>query len=476
MVGHRQTLGLDIGDDAWRVVVLRANGAGYELAYAAELPLPADGAAALAAAAREAGNGKHVSVGLPASGCAFKTASLPPGKPSALAQVVQFEAENQFPLPLQELVWGYALTPEPSGRQHAVIAGARRALVDDRLSLLRGAGAAPGIILPAPLAAARTVEATDEPYLLVLAGAEWTDLCRYDGRRLQACRSVLAGDPGAEGWAERLAREIRPWQMADYGLRRIVLLGTADAQAADALARSTGLAVIPSDPWRGIRDPQGYRHELGEPLAAYATAIGLAMAALDGAPGINLLPSQLTETRRQGRRLGWALATWVLVAAALAPVAWVGHGKLQGQQRALRDVRTQVREVQRHIQAPAPGVLAAQDVAVVLGRPESQPLEILRLLSDKLPPGITLANFSYDRGKTVVLKGRAESNPALAAAVQAINRLSVVERATLDYSTLVKGEGDKGYDFQITCTLPADRNAATGPAGGGQARKGRVVR
>ncbi|MHB9110259.1 MAG: PilN domain-containing protein [Armatimonadota bacterium] len=476
MVGHRQALGLDIGDDAWRVVALRANGAGYELAYAAELPLPADGAAALAAAAREAGNGKHVSVGLPASGCAFKTASLPPGRPAALAQVVQFEAENQFPLPLQELVWGYALTPEPSGRQHAIIAGARRALVDDRLSLLRSAGATPGVLLPAPLAAARTVERTDEPYLLVLAGAEWTDLCRYDGRRLQACRSVLAGDPGAEGWAERLAREIRPWQLADEGLRRIVLLGVADAKAAEALAFGTGLLVTPGDPWRGIGDPQGYLHELDGPPAAYATAIGLAMAALDGTPGINLLPSQLTEMRRQARKLGWALAAWVLALALLAPVAWTSHGKLQHQRQALRDVRAQVREVQRHIETPAPGVLAAQDVAIALGHPESQPLEILRLLSDKLPPGITLANFSYDRGKTVVLKGRAESNPVLAIAVQAINRLPVFERATLDYSTMVKGEGAKGYDFQITCTLPADRNAASGSAARGESRKGRVVR
>lgn len=476
MVGHRQALGLDIGDDAWRVVALRARGAEYELAYAAELPLPEDGAAALAAAAREAGNGKRVSVGLPASGCAFKTASLPPGRPSALAQVVQFEAENQFPLPLQELVWGYALTPEPSGRQHAVIAGARRALVDDRLSLLQEAGAAPGVILPAPLAAARTVETMDEPYLLVLAGAEWTDLCRYDGRRLQACRSVLAGDPTADGWAERLAREIRPWLLADEGLRRIMLLGIADAKAAEALAHGTGLAVTPADPWRNIRDPHGYRHELDNPPAAYATAIGLAMAALDRAPGINLLPSQLTETRRQTRKLALALAAWMLVAAALAPVAWMGHEKLQGQQRVLRDVRAQVRKVQRHIETPDPGLLAAQDVAITLGRPESQPLEILRLLSDKLPAGITLASFSYDRGKTVVLKGRAESNPTLADAVQAINRLPVVERATLDYSTLVKGEGGKGYDFQISCTLPADRNAASGAAGGGQARKGRVVR
>jgi len=474
MFGHRQAVGLDIGDDAWRIVALRANGGGYELAYATQLPLPDDPAGVLAAIMREAGSGRRVAVGLPASGCAFKTASLPPGKPAALAQVVRFEAENQFPLPLQELVWGYTLTPEPTGRRHAVIAGARRALVDDRLALLRETGATPAVLLPAPLAAAGTVEVSNEAYLLVLAGAEWSDLCLYHGERLQACRSVLAGDPSAEGWAERLAREIRPWQLGNAGLRRIVLLGTATAEA---LARETGLTVTPGDPWLGIRDPQGYLHELEDPPTAYATAIGLAMAALARRPGINLLPAQLVETRRHERKLAWMLAAWLLALAVLVPAAWTGHAKLENQQAALRNLRLRVREEQRHIVVPAPGMQAAQGMAVSLRRPENRPLEILRSLSASLPAGITLSNLAYDRGKTVVLKGRAVSNPALATAVGAINRLAIFDHAILDYSTLAKGDAGKGYDFQITCVLPADQTLGAGTTQRNtQSGKGLVVR
>jgi Tfp pilus assembly protein PilN len=475
MFGHRQAFGLDIGDNAWRIVALRASGGGYELAYAARLPLPDDPTGALFTAMREAGVGRRVSVGLPASGCAFKTASLPPGNPAALAQVARFEAENQFPLPLQELVWDYTLATESSGRRHALIAGARRALVDERLALLRAAGGVPGVLLPAPLAAVRTVEQPEEPYLLVLAGGEWTDLCRYDGERLQGCRSILAGDPRAEGWAERLAREIRPWQLTHEGIRRIVLLGTVPIDAATLLASDTGLNVMPGNPWHGISDPRGYLNTLEGPPAAYATAIGLAMAALDRRTDLNLLPAPLVESRRQERRLAWALLAWTLALAVLAPAARTGHVKLQERQAALREVQAEVREMQKNIEAPEPGMLAAQEVATSLRKPESQPLEILRLLSTELPAGVTLATLSGDRGKTVVLKGRANSNPELATAVNALNSLAVFDRATLDYSTLVKGDDAEGYDFQISCVLPADRNQTAGSSAR-QPRKGLVVR
>jgi len=471
MFGNRQAFGLDIGDDAWRIVALRRGGGRYEVTYAARLSLPDDPSGALAMAMREAGSGRRVAVGLPASGCAFKTASLPPGNRSALAQVARFEAENQFPLPLRELVWDFALSPEPSGRRHALIAGARRALVDERLALLRGARAVPGLLLPTPLAAIRTVEQPDEPYLLVLAGSEWTDLCRYEGERLRGCRSVLAGDPNAEGWADRLTREIRPWQLAEGGINRIVLLGTAPMDAAKALASGAGLTVMTGNPWQAIRDPQGYLHELEGPPAAYATAVGLAMTALERRPSLNLLPAQLIESRRRERRLTWALAAWALALVLLAPVAWSGHVKLGERQASLREVQSRVKELQGRVDAPEPGMLAAREVATSLRRPESQPLEVLRLLSMEMPEGIALSNLACDRGKSVVLKGRADSNPTLATAVRALNNLVVFERATLDYSNLIKGEDAQAYDFQITCILPADR-----AAGGKQPRKGLVVR
>ena len=484
MFSFRHALGVDIGDDACRIVGLRAIGAGREITFAAYLPFQDEGSigdaeAALAATLAGVAGGRLAGA-LPASGCVFKTACLPPGKPAELAQVIKFEAENQFPLPLNELVWGYALSPEPSGRRHAVIAGARRSLVDERLELLRTAGAMPVALLPAPVAAARAIRAPDGLHVLVLADAKWSDLCLYDGGRLLGCRSVLAGAPDSEGWTERIAREIHPWLAGNESPREIVLLGLALPATADALSRATGLPAAVGNPAERLLDPRGCLHEPDDPLAAYATAIGLAHAILDRRPVLNLLPRHIVEARAAGKKQAAMLIVLLLAAIALLPPTLAGHRHLQERQAMLLQVQVQVREAHRAAgKALAPGMIPASQVIRTLEQPESQPLDVLALISAEVPDGITLTDLTYERGKVVLLKGRATSNTALTTAVAAVNRLPVFERALLDHATLVKEKGEQGYDFQITCTLPAGADPTLGTEksqGAAQPQKGMVIR
>ncbi len=458
MLASRHALGIDIGDDACRVVGLRPAGGGYELTFVACLPWEGENDdAALAELLRGAGLGRGTVVsGLPASGCAFKTASLPPGKPAELAQVVRFEAENQFPLPIHELEWGYRLTPEPTGRVHAVIAGARKALVEERLAQLRAGGGSAAALLPVPLAAARAVSRPQEMHIVVLAGADWTDLCLFDDDRLLGCRSVMAGSPDAEGWSDRIAREVRPWLAGHDDIRQIVLLGLVDDEAATALAQSSGLDVPLGNPWQGIRDAGGYLRTLDQPHAAYAAAIGLAQSALDGITTLNLLPRPLLATRRAERKLAWTAVALALALAALIPPTLSGIGRLQHRQASLAEARAALAEATHARVAPlAPGVAQAVQVLQTLRLPESQPLEILSLVSTHLPDGVILTDLAYSRNKAVVLKGRAPSNEVLAQAMSVITRMPVFDSATLDYAVLARDETHPGYDFQITCALLA---------------------
>ena len=394
MFGFRQALGIDCGDDAWRIVALRATGRGYILTCAATLsPEEAsaeNAAATLALLLKETGGARKRAVGaLPTTGCAFKTASLPPGKPAELAQVVRFEAENQFPLPLQELVWGYTLTPEPSGRQHAVITGARRSLIDKYLLLLRQAGAAPAAMLPAALAAASAIRKPDGACVVVLAGLTWSDLCLYEGERLLSCRSVLAGNPEGDGWAERIAREIRPWVIAHEGLRQLSLIGAVTEPMAEALAQTTELSVMIGDPWQGISDPHQLLPALQGTGASFATAIGLAKAALHR-PELNLFPAELLQAARQQRRMAWVLAGLVCALALFTPVAMAGQHTLQQRQAKVARLEQQVRQV-RHTMgvAPNPVMVTAGQIITTMHAPESRPLEILRALSSQLPAGVS---------------------------------------------------------------------------------------
>lgn len=478
MLASRHALGIDIGDDACRLVGLRRAGHGYVLTALACLPLDGitaleDSADAVRALVRDAGGGRVASA-LAASGCAFKTASLPPAKAAELAQVMRFEAENQFPLPLHEIEWGYTLALEPSGRRHAVIAGARRSLVEERLAQLRACDVTPAALLPAPMAAARAVRPLDGPHLVILAGAAWSDLCLYQGDRLLGCRSVKAGPPSVRGWGDRIAREVRPWIAGHDEISTALLLGVVDQTTATTLAQATDLHVLVGDPWHGIQDPSGCRDGLDDPLPAYATAIGLAQSALAGVTTLNLLPRPLLDARRGQRKLLWATAVLVCALAALIPPTIHGIGQADRSRRTLRDVTAELSAVRRQTVAPpASGLLQAEKVLTTLRQPASQPLEMLGMISVHLPEKIKVTDLTFVRGKSVVLKGRAASNEVLAKSMSVINRMPCFEHATLDYSNRATDVLDPGYDFQITCGLSAgaDPTLETGKRAG-SARKG----
>ena len=461
MFGRNTALGIDIGDDAIRIVALRATGADYAIVQAAYLPLAAENAegevtAQLTEFVREARvHGRRVACGLRASDCAVKTATLPPATPAELAQVIRFEAETQFPLPLPDMVWGYTLTPQPSGRSHAVIAGARKVAAEERLTQLRAAGLTPAVLLPAPLAATGAVAHPEGLHLFVLAGTRWSDLCLYDGDRLLGCRSVLAGAPDGEDWASRIQREARSWLVGETRPRQVVLAGLVSKEAGEILAEATDLPVTHADPGAGVPGADIFTEKLAESTAAYATAIGLAKAALQGKAPLNLLPETVTQANASRRRLNWALAALVLIAALLLPVALEGQQRLTASRLALQAATNRAQKARRDLPpAPGAGVMAAQQVVDSLAEPGSRPLDLLRELSAQLPASVSLTDFIYDRGKAVLtLKGHADSSADEADALKTLSALPGVKRAMLDATTA--GRDGKGFDFQITCLLAA---------------------
>lgn len=457
MFSATTSIGVDIGDDAIHLVELRAAGSSFVVVKATAIALPEEDRSPEAFSAALASvlprKRARVAVAIPAAACTFKTATLPPAKPAELAQVIQFEAEAQFPLGLDELAWGYAITPN-AGQVHAAMAGARRALVNDRLTMLQHLGMTPDAILVAPLAAAAALPPIEGFTVVVVAGREWSDLCLFDSGRLLGCRSFLAGSSATAGWSERLAREIRPW-MAGTPLSQVIVLGGNDTRSLNALSRLLGVAVSCGDPWTDIDDPSGCLQKLDDAPSSFATAVGLALAALTRQPGINLLPQHVTDRRKQQRKTVMTISALALAALLLAPLALLNRQTIHDQQEQLAEYSFQTQHAYPTKTAPLQGGLqVTQQAITALQQPASTPVELLYLLSDKLPDGIMLTDFTFDRGRVAVLKGRAESNTVLAESLQAINRVGLLDRAMLDYSNQLKDAGQYNFDFQITCTLP----------------------
>ena len=81
-------------------------------------------------------------IGLPTNVCAVKFAELPRTKPTETARMARYEAETQLPIALSELLWDYcaAKPARADGLSHVVIAGARRTIVEETVSLLESEG------------------------------------------------------------------------------------------------------------------------------------------------------------------------------------------------------------------------------------------------------------------------------------------------------------------------------------------------
>lgn len=219
-------VGLDIQPGFAVAVQARVNGS-IIAERASCLPLDADTVregevmdqAALSAVLRElfhhSGLGKRVRVGIANQRTVMRTLELPPVTDrKELAAAVQFQAQDQVPMPLSNAVLDFrplGIVETPSGpRQNVVLVAAQRDMVEHLLAAVRGAGLQPvGVDLSAFALirslyrhAAESEEAARVVYLNVdgltnLAIAEGT-VCRFT--------RVVGG--GLEGMAGELAERL----------------------------------------------------------------------------------------------------------------------------------------------------------------------------------------------------------------------------------------------------------------------------
>ena len=188
---------------------------------------------------------------------------------------------------------------------------------------------------------------------------------------------------------------------------------------------------------------------------------------------MNLLPAQVLETAAQVRRQGWIVAALVAVVLLLVPLLFLGQRTLTERRTERRKVEAQLTKVRQAMPAAPPsGAVEAHQAVATLSQPSTRPLEMLRQLSAGLPAGILLSDFTYDRDKAVILKGRADDNAALVTALNMLNQMTFLDHSSLDYAHEAKRTGTTGYEFQITCTLA--KSGAQTPAS--SAEKGKVVR
>lgn len=227
-LGHRsggEVVGLDIQPGFVGAVQARVNGS-IVAERAAVLPLPADAVregevvdeSDLSGVLRELFSSgrlsKRVRVGVANQRTVMRTLELPPMTDrKELAAAVQFQAQDQVPMPLSNAVLDFhplGIVDTPAGpRQHVVLVAAQRDMIEHLLAAVRGAGLQPvGIDLSAFALIRSLYEAEHEPRpehvgrVVYLNVDGLTNLAIAEGL---TCRFTRVVGGGLEGMAGELA-------------------------------------------------------------------------------------------------------------------------------------------------------------------------------------------------------------------------------------------------------------------------------
>jgi len=503
---NKTCLGIDISDKDIKVVELRKSGDRYEVVQAARLKVGEDIESTLKHFLFQTSTQPSKVVwSLPTSSCSIKFARLPKTSSAETARMARYEAENQIPLPLADLIWGYSSgrSLDASALSHVVIAGVRRSLAEETIAQLEPSKIPLAAGMVSALAEVRSMSKTVRkhvrPVLLIDIGNEWTDLTTVKDGLVLACRSIhhgvgelltavskdlsislpearemisqhhvweLSGDlsdiQAVGNWVDALALEVRRSALAVIAepADLAVLLGDgAFLPGLDAaLARKASLEVQVGDPWAGMTLSAVAAHNKQDISAAFAVATGLARAGLERANIINLMPKEHWEEEiRHRKEMTWLTAMGV-AAVVLLIILLTGHSGDDNKKADIVKLDREIAIAKKHTAHAPPGLALAtsniEEVVNDLRSSKNSPVNILAKLCKQLPSSCRLNEFRFDSGKYVILRGSALSDSAVADAVKKLSDFAEFDAVSTDYANAGRDANSQSYDFQIKCILP----------------------
>ncbi len=479
----KESIGLDIGFDSIKVVELRKGKEGIELTQArlieispalnnekAEEKKRMKEALEKALGGAGAMKGKTISLAAHGPSVYIRYVKLPPVDTTRVAQIVNYEAQQQIPLPLEEVIWDYQILKKKAMDINVVLVATKSELIKKRLEDVAAFRMEPEIVDYSPLASYNCLKFNQElpeeaTSVLLDIGAKstemsieregnlcWTGSIPMGGHDLTQAIQRSFGLSFAE--AEKLKRE----EVIDLGneekkftqavtplLSRLVsdierslaffqaelgeatkatinqvLLSGGGAKLANLdkfLGRELGIEVRKVSPLRNIHLSNGF--PLPGQEASFAVAIGLALRPLTKcASEISLLLPELARKKEFQKKKGDFILSFVLV-ALIAAMAYAFT--LQGydlEKNRLEAIKEGLEKYQRYsepikilrgeIGASTEKLEALRD----LTKGRNFWLEVLLELSRIAPEEVKLNSFSQEEG-ILILTGEAPAIPVI---------------------------------------------------------------
>jgi type IV pilus assembly protein PilM len=331
-------------------------------------------------------------IGLPGHHILGKFIKTPAVEESKRAKIVQFEAQQNIPYSLDEVVWDYQVVSEQGLDLELMLAAAKKDIVDGTCAALSGAGLGAVSVLPSSVAVMRCfrynyAESTGS-VIIADIGARSTNLIFADKDRFFVRTIPLAGNSLTQAVAEELKHDFTHCETIKVQVLNgeSELPATSPARAAVANAVTSFVSKLHLELTRSIVN---YRRQSGaeQPTALYLTGgcsvlsdlpsqlqerlkisverldplrnvsvgpgaslavdaapvlaslIGLAVPSLPGRKSINLLPASIANRLAFKRRQPILIAAAALVALAMVPLLLQSGRAMAAAQDQLSKIR-----------------------------------------------------------------------------------------------------------------------------------------
>jgi type IV pilus assembly protein PilM len=142
---------------------------------------------------------KHAILSVPGQSVFIRFVKLPPVEEAKVAQIIQYEAQQNVPFPIDEVVWDHQLIGRAeTGELEVVLVAIKSNIIEDIAASIKAGGFEPKVVEVAPMALHNAVrynygEETGNTLVLDI-GARTTNLLFLSGRRMFSRSIPIAGN------------------------------------------------------------------------------------------------------------------------------------------------------------------------------------------------------------------------------------------------------------------------------------------
>ncbi len=414
---------------------------------------------------------KSLIISIPRQNVTTKNLKLPSQNPKEIEEMAGFQAVKQIPYPKEEISYGcYSFGVDAEGYSKIILVICNRAVVDQPLAITKECGLSPekaalsslGLLNWFNLNENLRKKSEKAPLMLVDSDIDSTDIAIVSNGKLIYTRGLTFGytsgaDEG-QGYEKKLADEITK-TLSTYGKEEgskwpAEVVFTGNLSDFEKFKRELELSLNTKIEYAGTFDHIPL-HIVPE-FKTYTTQVSyssLIGAALDF-EAIDLLPKEVKAAKAARVIKNEITISAILILAVIASLSLTIWNKILQKEATLKTLESKLRLNAPEVQEIERMRTVSQVVKSQLNK-KSEALNVLKELSDIIPPQIYLTLYTYDEEK-VEIKGAASVLSDVFRLVKTLEDSLYFQNVQVRYATKRKTEGREIVDFDISCSLSAE--------------------